>query len=143
VDVELKAAKTVQVKNFIIPLTLGYEHQATSWLTLRGSIVHNLYGKKDNKNFDAANIVVQSLVTDVYGAEGKGTIQNSTRVQAGASLTFGKLTVDGVIGATTNNRAGTTDANGNDTTVSSSSKTQSGALTLDNFMSRVAVSYMF
>lgn len=130
VDVELKAASTVQVKNTTVPLTMGYEHAANSWLTLRGSITHNLYGKKDNKNFSSANAVVQSLVGAVYGSEGKGSIPNSTIVNAGATLTFGKLNVDGVIGTAGTNGASATGA-------------KNGALDLDRLMAKAAVTYKF
>mgnify|MGYP003670748653 CR=1 FL=1 len=134
VDIELKLANTVQVKNTIVPLTVGYEHAATSWLTLRGSLTHNLYGDRDNKNFNSANLVVQNLVKDIYGNEGKGSIPNSTRVNAGATLTFGNLNIDGVIGTSTLSRAGTADTQ---------SRTQNGVLALDNLMTRVAATYRF
>lgn len=134
VDIELKLASKVQVKNTIVPLTLGYEHQVASWLALRGSVTQNVYGKRDNKNFQAANLVVQSLVADVYGSEGKGSVQNSARVHAGATMTFGKLSVDGVVGTTAESRAGGADTK---------SRTQGGVLALDNLMTRVAATYMF
>ena len=133
-DVEVKLAKNVEVNNLIVPLTFGYEHQATTWLALRGSFTQNIIGKKDNKNFNSANVVAKNLVEGVYGTEGKGTIQNSTRVNAGATLTFGKLTVDGVIGTTAVSRTGAADTQ---------SRTQSGTLALDNLMTRVAATYMF
>lgn len=125
IEVELNLARKVEVNNTTVPLALGYEAQATSWLTLRGNITHNLYGKKDNKNFDYAAAVAKNLVSGVYGAEGKGTIQNSTVVTAGASLNFGDLVLDGTIG-----------------TSSSSSKTD-GTLDLDQLMSTVAMTYAF
>ncbi|MBH48705.1 MAG: hypothetical protein CME71_11100 [Halobacteriovorax sp.] len=134
-NIELKVAQTVEIKNTIIPITIGYEHVATSWLTFRGSITQNLYGDRDNKNFSSANLVVQNLIKDVYGNEGKGTVQNSARVNAGATLTFGKLTIDGVVGTTSDSRASTAS--------DSQSRTQSGVLALDNLMTRVAATYKF
>lgn len=125
VDVELELAKKVEVNNTSIPLVLGYEVEANSWLTLRGAIRHNVWGVKDNKNFNSANIVARNLVKDVYGDVGKGSIPNSTVVTAGASLTFGDLSVDGMIG--TNNAASKTD----------------GDLHLDRFMTTVAMTYLF
>jgi hypothetical protein len=131
IDIELKLAQTIEVKNTVIPLTFGYEHQANSWLVFRGSVTQNIYGQKDNKNLSSANLIAQNLVTTIYGAEGKGSIANSTRVNAGASLTFGKLVVDGVIGAVNN-------AN----TVSTTSQTN-GIFKFDALMTRAALSYAF
>ncbi len=131
-DIELKTATKVQVKNTIVPLVMGYEHAATSWLTLRGSITHNLYSKRDNKNYSSSNAVVQSLVAGVYGAEGKGTVPNSTRIDAGATLTFGNLNIDGVIGTAGNN---------GDTTTTATQK--KGTLSLDRLMARAALTYKF
>ncbi len=130
VDVELEVARKVEVSNLTVPLVLGYEAAATSWLTLRGSITQNLYGTRDNKNFSYANPVVKNLVTSVYGSEGKGTVTNSTAIAAGASLTFGDLVVDGMIGGAKN------------LTGSASSKTD-GNLNLDQFMTSVAMTYAF
>lgn len=132
VEIELKAASKVEVNNTSLPLTLGYEHMATSWLTLRGSITHSLYTKRDNKNYSSANAVAQSLVGAIYGAEGKGTVPNTTRVDAGATLTFGNLNIDGVIGTSGDN---------GDTTTTTTDKT--GALALDRLMARAAVTYKF
>lgn len=132
VEIELKAASTVEVNNTSIPLTVGYEHMATSWLTLRGSITQSLYSKRDNKNYSSANAVVQSLVAGVYGAEGEGTVPNTTRVDAGATLTFGNLNIDGVI---------STSGNNGDTTTTGTVKT--GTLALDRLMARAAVTYKF
>lgn len=125
VDVNLELAQEVEVNNFVVPVVLGYEAQANSWLTLRGSISHNLYGKKDNKNFNYANPIARALVSGVYGAEGKGTIANSTTVTAGATLGFGNLSIDGMIG--TSDAASKTDGN----------------LDLDQLMSTVAMTYLF
>ena len=112
-------AKT-EAENRWIPITVGYETVATNWLTLRGSVVSNVIGTKDNKNYKNLNATAQGFATQEFGAQGKSTLANSTNVKTGATLNFGKLKVDGVIGTTT-----------------------SGTLSLDNVMSRVGVSYWF
>ena len=102
-------------KTTSIPVTLGMEADATSWLTLRGSVGQNIIGSTKNKAGKVA------------------TVANSTAVNAGATLNFGKLKVDGVIGNTDGARnAG---AVGNTTNV--------GVLTTDNLMTRVGVTYNF
>ncbi len=98
-----------------IPVTIGLEHDALSWLTLRGSVAQNLW--------DSNNQLVAGL--------GERNIKNaqSTQVNTGATLTLGSLKLDGVIGTT----APTGRAVGSN----------SGTLSLDNLMSRVALRYNF
>lgn len=107
---EVAAGKT---KNTTLPVTLGMEAEATSWLTLRGSVAQNVI-LNDNKNT----------------AGKKSTTNNTTNVNAGATLNFGKLKVDGVIGTTDANRAATT-------------ASEKGVLATDNLLTRVGVTYMF
>jgi hypothetical protein len=107
-------------KNTRLPVILGYEADATSWLTLRGSVRHNITGSKDNKNYKNLNAVAESFAKAQFGLEGKGTMINSTSVKAGATLNFGKLKVDGLIGTA-----------------------NAGNLDLDALMSRVGMTYNF
>lgn len=85
--------------------TVGFEADATSWLTWRGSISQNVF------------------IGDTEVGGNTDTDRDTTSVNAGASLTFGKLMVDGTIGT----NAGTKD----------------GGLRLDEAMADVAVSYWF
>jgi len=119
-DVNVKFATKGEVRNLIVPVTLGYEAVATDWLTLRGSIIQNLYGQKDNKNLDGLNLGARSLIEQTYGTNGKGTIVNSTEVNAGATLTFGKLNLDGLVGAKA-----------------------TGSLRTDDLLTKVAATYNF
>lgn len=106
-----------------LPLTLGFEADATSWLVLRGSVTQNvLINKREVKGTVGA------------AADTKGTRANQTTVSAGATLNFGKLKVDGSIGTTSGARNGT---------VSNTSNTNNGALTTDNLLTRVGVHYWF
>ncbi|EQC45888.1 hypothetical protein M899_1324 [Bacteriovorax sp. BSW11_IV] len=126
-DIELTLASKAEVSVTKIPLVLGYEAKATEWLTLRGSVTQNLYGKSDNKNLSKLNAAAENLAKATFGGEGKTTIANSTDVRAGATLTFGKLAVDGLIGATNTNSA----------------TTEAGTLRLDELMYRVGMTYKF
>ncbi len=99
-----------------IPVIVGLEHDATSWLTVRGSISQNLWSKnKDTKK------------------KTESTTANSTDVNAGATLKFGDLSFDGVVGTNTNNNAG----------VGANTTTEKGILSLDNLMTRVSMTYRF
>ncbi len=113
---ESKGGTVSKSKDTALPLTIGFEADATSWLALRGSVSQNVI-IGSNKNT----------------AGKKSTIGDSTNVAAGATLNFGKLKVDGVIG--TSGNAGT---NAGDTAAG-----ETGTLSLDRLMTRVAVHYWF
>lgn len=100
-----------------LPITIGMEADATSWLTLRGSVSQNVFLNE----------------TKLPNGK-KRTNANQTFVNAGATLNFGKLKVDGLIGTSDASRAGT---------VAAANGTNQGVLTTDNLLTRVAVSYWF
>lgn len=95
-----------------IPVTVGLETEATSWLTLRASVGAVLWGSEEDKRDERS-------------------IQNATAVNAGATLKFGELSVDGVIGNGT--AAGGVNAN----------ETADGQIRTDVLMSRVSMTYRF
>ena len=104
---------TGKTKTNKLPVTVALETEATSWLTLRGSISQNV------------------IINDVKNTAGKKkTTADTTDVAAGASLNFGKLTLDGTIGNTPASRAGAASA-------------EEGVLTTDNLMTRVGLTYKF
>ncbi len=106
-----------KTKTNTLPVTIGMEADATSWLTLRGSVSQSVF-LNETKNV----------------AGKKTTNANSTVVNAGATLNFGKLKVDGLVGTSAAARNGT---------VTKDNGTNAGVLTTDNLMTRVAVSYWF
>ena len=110
------AGNSAEGKRTTLPVTVAMEADANSWLTLRGSVTYNVIGNNEN---DITNLSGTSANNDK-----KITIANSTTVAAGATLNFGKLKVDGVIG---------TEGGANN----------DGILSLDQVMSRVAVHYWF
>ncbi|WP_408097949.1 hypothetical protein ACJVC5_03225 [Peredibacter sp. HCB2-198] len=97
-----------------VPVVIGLETEATSWLTLRGSVSQVVWG-----------------TNEINGTE--STVRNSTAINAGATLKFGELSVDGVVGTAdaTSAVAGENTGAGN------------GTLRTDNLMSRVAMTYRF
>lgn len=98
-------------KGTFLPVALGFEADATSWLVLRGSV--------------AQNVIFNNVK---LGNGKKQTTPNTTTVNGGATLNFGKLKVDGSIGTT-------------GTTGTADSKT--GVLSTNNLLTRVGVSYWF
>lgn len=95
-----------------IPVTVAIEAKVKEWLTLRGSVSQNIYGEidKDDK---------------------KSSITDSTNINAGATLVFGDLSFDGLIGT------------GYDGTDITDSDSEQGVLSTDNLMTRVSMTYKF
>lgn len=93
-----------------IPVVVGLEYDAASWLAIRGSI--------------AQNVIINEEETD-----GDKSTPNSTSVNTGASLKFGDLTIDGLVGTTSN----TGTAGG----------ASDGVLNTDNLLTRFSATYRF
>lgn len=121
-DTASNVTSNPKLKETTMPVTLGMEAEATSWLTLRGSVTQNVI--LNNEEIDSNGVATAG------GSAKKRTKTNTTNVAAGATLNFGKLKVDGVIGNTDGARNGAIG-------------TENGTLTTDNLMTRVAVSYWF
>jgi hypothetical protein len=100
--------------DYAVPVVIGLEHDTASWLALRGSISQNLWSKNKDKK-----------------KKTESTTANSTEVNVGATLKFGELSLDGVIGA------------GNTTGTVGQSNNSRGVLSLDNAMTRVSMTYRF
>lgn len=83
-----------------LPLNIAFEADANSWLTLRGNVKQNVIigGKEVKPNAGAS--------TETY-------LANSTEVNAGATLNFGKLKVDGTLGLGTNGKLSAVDVMSN------------------------------
>lgn len=131
-EIEVKFTNKAEGNRVALPLTLGYEYEATNWLTLRGSVKQNLYGYRENNKYTSLNIVANTAATAEFGADTSGkkvTDANTTDVAAGATLNFGSVKIDGFIGtAGTNGTATTSDA---------------GTLSLDRLLTRVGMTYNF
>lgn len=104
-------------KAMFVPVVAGLEYDAASWLVLRGSIQQTLWGKEEDK-------------------DNSRPFHNTTVVNAGATLKFGELSVDGVIGNSNS-------ATGSSATSGSSTAGGTGSLRTDNLMSRVSMTYRF
>lgn len=110
------------LNDYAVPVTIGLEHDSLDWLVLRGSITHNLVGQTDNDYDTGLSGQLSSLITNAF-VDGKRTL-SSTNVNAGTTVKFGDFSVDGLVGVGT-----------------STSTNESGVLTTDNIMSRVAMTY--
>lgn len=79
------AANGLKSTSLHLPLVIGLEANAASWLTLRGSVTQNVL-IQDDKEENATNTTAET-------APGV----NSTKFAAGAGLKLGKLALDGSI----------------------------------------------
>jgi hypothetical protein len=100
-----KTAGATTSKSYLVPVVLGAETQALSWLAVRGSISHALLG--------------QTLTGT------NNTTAGQTYVAAGVGMSFGDVTIDGLV------------ANG----ASAAANTDFGFG--DGMISRIAMSYNF
>lgn len=97
-----------------VPVVVGIEVDATSWLTARASVSQAVWGtEKANKE--------------------ERTIRNNTVVNAGMTLNFGELSVDGLV----------SNSNGTTGTLGETTAAGRGTLRLDDLMTRVGVNYRF
>lgn len=136
-----------KITRFAVPLTVAFEHSATEWLVLRGSVGQNIHGTVEDQgltaNFGAGNgPTIRNLAAARYGSStagngGKKSIVNSTVVNAGMTFKFGNLELDGNIGTTDGNRAIA------DTATTEAADTKHGVLAFDNLMTRVGMTYNF
>ncbi len=79
---QTKQGDAVTAESFNVPVVLGAEAQALSWLAIRGSIGHSLIGR------------------DITGRQSLG---NLTTLAAGVGMTFGDVTVDGLVASSGSN----------------------------------------
>lgn len=91
-DLEWKTSETVTVESSstALPLTIGFEADANSWLTIRGYVAQNLPFLDSSETTNSATTGDDNTDTETKGGE-------STEFGAGATLNFGKLKIDGVI----------------------------------------------
>lgn len=102
-----------ETKTTNLAATMGLEVMAKDWLTLRASISQNLYNEVEADNGD------------------KSSGSDSTSVNAGASLVFGDLTVDGLVG------------NSDGSTIGDDTSAGNGAIRSDSLLTRVSATYRF
>jgi hypothetical protein len=112
--------KFATANNYAVPVVVGLEHDAMSWLALRGSISQNVFGATDTDTSTAAGAITKT----------KTKRSNNTAAAAGATLTLGSLKIDGLIGTTGINRTAT-------------GTSAQGVLATDNLMTRIAFRYNF
>lgn len=97
-----------------LPLTMGIELDAASWLVLRASATQS--------------VILQETETKVPAPTKKSQLLNDTTVAAGAGIKFGKMTLDGMISTT----GGATPAPGS-----------TGTIDANNTLSQVSLTYLF
>lgn len=125
--VAIGEALDAAMTGFAMPLNVGFETEVFSWLTARAAVKQNLGAL--NKEY--------RQVADAAAAENRWNSKNgarlrplgTTEVNAGATLEFGKLKVDGLVGTTVGGAP--------------ASNNKRGVLALDQLLTRVGASYWF
>ncbi len=105
-----------------LPVVIGMEVDAASWLVLRGSVTQAvLVGENKALNGNKSELI------------------NSTTVAAGAGIKFGKLTLDGLISHTPNSNASAFTGSGAENNLPNTNGTISG----DNTLTQASLTYLF
>ena len=113
------AITTATTKAFNMPLIIGVETAALSWLTVRGSVAQSLFGRTTT----SAAVSAQN--------------QNSTSVAAGLGMTFGDLVIDGLVA---NTGAGNTSIGTSGSGANSATNNWGFG---DNMLTRLSATYNF
>ena len=79
---EYKATSKDTSKGWNVPVVIGLEAEAASWLAVRGSVSQDILSGNEDKTATTKN---------------KYTNNSSTLVNVGSSLRFGEFTIDGVL----------------------------------------------
>ena len=119
-------AGTPATKYWDVPVVMGAEAAALSWLTVRGSISHVLIGQQTGSSTDG------SFRTNLSG---------TTTVAAGLGLTFGDVAIDGLVATD-----GTVNTNGNGfgaPGLGTGPNTNTGFGFGNNMLTRLALTYSF
>ena len=113
-----------EYEKYLLPLNIGLEYAATSWLDLRASVGHNIWSsvEVDPKN----------------GSKFDGRTLANTVVRAGASLKFGEFAIDGLV-STSDSDSGAA----GDLAADGSTDQGNGNLRTDTLMTRVSMIYRF
>lgn len=98
---DFTTASTDDVKrdSLTLPLTIGLEVEAASWLTFRGSVTQTTF--INSLKQETSTTPATTTVNTDPGA-------NTTAVNLGAGLKFNKLTIDGTLGTATTQTVNTT-----------------------------------
>jgi hypothetical protein len=107
----------------VVPVNVGLEYAATSWLDLRASVVNNVFSNAELKP---------------TGQSKRSHHLANTGVRAGASLKFGEFAIDGLISTTADGDAGI-----GELSQEASTNAGNGALRTDALMTRVSMIYRF
>ncbi|MES2528040.1 MAG: outer membrane beta-barrel protein [Bdellovibrionota bacterium] len=108
-----------EVTALALPVTVGLEYAATSWLDLRASVINNVFSQVE---------------VDPKAGSKTSEHANVTSVRAGASLKFGEFSVDGLIATNDGSGVG---ANADGSTDSG------GVIRTDSLLTRVSMIYRF
>ncbi|AYF45615.1 hypothetical protein BALOs_2621 [Halobacteriovorax sp. BALOs_7] len=123
IDIEVEySAATSELSTMNLPLIIGFESKANDWLVLRGSVSQTVYGNADSKNLglllfgqtatpgatfetDSAGLKAAGIgaYAGNFSNDGEVSMENTTTVNLGATLTWNKIDVDTLVGSMSDN----------------------------------------
>lgn len=80
-------------KEYILPLNLALEAEATSWLTLRAGLEYYVWAERKLANLGTSNATAATAATDK-----RTSLAKNTTVRIGSTFKFGKLHIDSAFG---------------------------------------------
>lgn len=127
VTVAAGSSYSESARGWALPLNVGFETEVFSWLTARAAVKQNLGALTHYDRYATVGSTSATRNTTDRRLRPLG----STEVNAGATLEFGKLKVDGLVGTTDNS------------VLSPTTASKRGILALDQLLTRVGASYWF
>ena len=131
-DFEKLGVNGLNANTWNIPVAVGAEAQALSWLTIRGSIQESIIGEQYGNN------------PLTGGTAFRNSLAGTTTVALGVGLTFGDVQIDGLV-ATGGSPINATNASvaGNTAGFGTAPQSSGNFGFGDNMMTRLAVTYNF
>jgi len=129
-DFEKLGSNGVNANTWNIPLAVGAEAQALTWLAIRGSIQESLVGEQYGNN-------------PIGGGSFRNSLAGTTTVSLGLGLTFGDVQIDGLVATNGANNATNSQVAGNTAGFGTAPQSNNTFGFGDAMLSRVAVTYNF
>jgi len=80
-------------KEYLLPVNLALEAEATSWLTLRAGLEYYFWAERKLANLGTSTTTASTAATDK-----RTSLTNATTVRIGSTFKFGKLHIDSAFG---------------------------------------------
>ncbi|MFP5489987.1 MAG: hypothetical protein ACLGG0_00695 [Bacteriovoracia bacterium] len=128
-ELDTKDDGKATIDDYAVPVVVGLEVDAASWLTLRGSISQSIINEQDN-DYDEDLLPLVNTNVVAQNPDKKRTKANTTSVRSGATLKFGDFAIDGLLMTSA-------------ATATNNTAPSNGILNSNRLLARVAMTYKF